>query len=464
MVNSLPAVVIDNGSSTTRAGFASDEIPSLVYNSVYQRDDQGNVIVGDENVNSHPDLDVMTLVKDGLIYDYENIASNWQYAYDSLDNGNGVDPKDHPLVMTEETWNTTKNKTAMAQLAFEQFNVPLFSLVKSPLAQLYHAGRLSGLVIDVGASKVSVTPILDGIIQQKSTFHSKYGGDFVTLHAMRSLEAKLGHQPAQLDFARLIPSKYASGTVLDSFKAYHATHNLLHNFKQTMLYVTEPPPGVPPQSSYYLGPPHQHPSAYQLPDKTLVSYKDNEIIPLTEPLFVPHSYKLPGVPVPDPSFEKPHTHGLLNIVLFTIKSLELSFMSSVANESQSLSANARFNDVMRQLFQNFLLTGGGSLLPGLSDRLCGDLGRSAPQVLPNYAITGTYKLYITPLRNHAAGDIHDVFEKRFGAWLGASTLANMLNMSTEGDNGSVNVALDNWFISKADYEELGEDYIVEKYK
>ncbi|KAF7999925.1 hypothetical protein HF325_005774 [Metschnikowia pulcherrima] len=79
-------------------------------------------------------------------------------------------------------------------------------------------------------------------------------------------------------------------------------------------------------------------------------------------------------------------------------------------------------------------------------------------------ITGSYKLYISPLRNHSTGSIHDVFDKKFGAWLGAANLASMLRENSEDDNGSVAIALDNWFVSKADYEEMGEDMIVEKFK
>lgn len=104
------------------------------------------------------------------------------------------------------------------------------------------------------------------------------------------------------------------------------------------------------------------------------------------------------------------------------------------------------------------------MLPGFSDRVCGDISRTAPSVLPNYMITSQYKIYINPLRNYPLGDINDIFDKKFGSWLGAANLANMLNDAVEDENGSANIALDNWFISKADYEELGEDLVVEKFK
>lgn len=462
MVNSLPAVVIDNGTHTTRAGFALEDIPSLVFNTNYALDSAGKAIVGDDAIAQHPELEVMTLMDNGLIYNFDHIADNWQYVYDNLDAGNGANSKEYPLMMTEAVWNTAKNKANTAQIAFETFEVPLFSLVKAPLAQLYHMGRSSGLVVDIGASHASVTPILDGIIQLKSYFHSKYAGDFQSLHCLRSLEAKLGYSPTQLDYTRLLPKKYAQSQVSDSFKLYYVAHNLLYNLKQTMVHVNEPPPGMATNNAYYHQNHYPHPTHYQLPDGTHVPYSNHDIIPLGEPLFAPHAYKLPGVPVPDPAFDKASTHGISNLILFTVKSLETAFMSSITNENQSSTANARFNDILRQLFTNTLITGGGSLVPGLAERICGDLSRNAPQMLPNYLYTGSYKLYISPIRNHAQNDLNDTFDKKFGSWLGAANLAGMLKENIEDDSG--NIALDNWFVSKADYEELGEDLIVEKFK
>lgn len=465
MATLLPAVVIDNGSSTTRAGFSLEELPSLIYSSNYAVKKDGNVVVGDSEIVKNPDSEVMTLIDDGVIYNTDNIIHNWNYAYDNLDGGNGVASSDHPLMITEPVWNSNKTKSDLAQIAFEQLQVPLFSIVKSPLAQLYHMGRSSGLVVDIGGSVTSVTPILDGIVQQKSSFHSKYAGDFVSLHSLRSLESKLDYQPLQLDYARLLPRKLGVCEMSESFKLYHVNNNVLLHFKQTMLSVSEPQHGMGGPGGYYAPQPHhQHPAVYQLPDRTHVSYNDGELYSLTEPLFLPYMYNLPGITIPEASVEKASTHGLCNLVLFALKNLEATFMSSVTNESQSATANNRFNEILRLIFSSMLITGGGSLIPGLSERLCGELIRLTPQVLPNYLFNGSYRVNINVLRNAGAGDINETLDRKFGAWLGAANLASMLKASPIDDSGSSNIALENWFVSKANYEELGQDYIVERFK
>lgn len=466
MVQSVPAVVIDNGSNTTRAGFALEEIPSLVYNSNYVVDASGRIIVGNDEIAKHPELDVIMLTDDGTFSNPENLAPNWRYAFENLDGGNGVDATETPLMVTEPTWNSSRAKAQMAQIAFEDLTVPLFSIVKTPLAQLYYMGRSSGLVIDIGSSVASVTPVLDGIIQLKSCFRSKYAGDFVDLHCLSSLLAKMNTNLTQPDYSRLLPKKFQQGVASGSFKLYYTSHDILRNFKQTMLHANGTPPGIAPTIMYHsLQPVHQHPPYYQLTDGSQIPYSDHDILPLVEAMFAPHAYKIPGVNVPEPALDKASTHGISNLILFALKNLESSFMSSMANDNQNSSANARFNEVLKQLLANVLITGGGSLVSGFSDRLCGDLSRSAPQVLPNYyALLSSYRQGLSPLRNHGSRGLNDALEKQFSAWLGAANLAAMLRENFGDESGTASIALDNWFISKSDYDELGEDLIVEKFK
>jgi actin-related protein 9 len=48
------------------------------------------------------------------------------------------------------------------QIFFERFNVAAFSILDRPMAQLYAAGALSGLVVDISDTLTDITPIYDG--------------------------------------------------------------------------------------------------------------------------------------------------------------------------------------------------------------------------------------------------------------------------------------------------------------
>lgn len=422
MVYSSPAIVIDNGSYTTKSGFALEDLPSLVFNSNYLFDSSApeKVIIGDDEICSKPENEIMTLLDNGVIYNFDKIVDNWNYIFENIDNNNSVDPKEFPLMMTEEPWNTSKNRLKTTQIVFENFEVPLFSLVKTPLAQLYHMGQSTGLVIDIGASTTSVTPILDGIIQNKSAFHSKYAGDFLNLQILSFFESKVG-------FDMLVPKKFQTSS--PSFKNYYVSHNVLQDYKIS-------------RSKDYI-----------LPSGVTVSGELNYMASL----FQPNLNKLPNITIPEPVYDKPQTHGLVNLIFSSLKSLETSLVPMIG---QGGNTHVRFNEILKNLLSNVLITGGTSLSQGLCERVINDLRALNAQYFPNY---GFNPYYIQQINTYQPGDVNEVWDKQFSSWLGACNLAGMLNDNSEDSNG-VNIALENWFITKSDYEELGEDLILEKFK
>lgn len=42
-----------------------------------------------------------------------------------------VNPSEHPVIVTEPTWNTTANRERMAEIMFEEFNVPAFYIANT---------------------------------------------------------------------------------------------------------------------------------------------------------------------------------------------------------------------------------------------------------------------------------------------------------------------------------------------
>lgn len=42
-----------------------------------------------------------------------------------------VDASEHPILVTEPTWNTPENRERMAEIMFEEFNVPAFYIANT---------------------------------------------------------------------------------------------------------------------------------------------------------------------------------------------------------------------------------------------------------------------------------------------------------------------------------------------
>lgn len=428
MTYTAPVVVIDNGSYTTKAGFSLEDLPSLVFNSNYMKHDKTQqVIIGDELMENNSEQQVMKLLDDGLIYDFDNIVHNWQYVFDNVDNNNPINSSEFPLVVTEQPWNTSKNKVNSCQIAFETLQVPIFSLVKTPLAQLYRCGKSTGLVIDIGSSVTSVTPILDGVIQLKCSYHSKYAGDFVNLHVLNYLESKTA-------INSLLPSKFANSS--ESFKQYYISRNILQEYKNLSL-------------NYQI-------KDYQLYNHEFINVSDQQNY--LENLFDPTLNKLPNIHIPEPSIDKPGSHGLTNLVFLALKNLESTLLPQNTNDNTSQNRYQKFIEIFKLLLSNVLITGGTSAANGLPDHIINDLRALTQKYFPNYPFSYAVQ-QIRPSNTENA----EIWDRQFGAWFGACNLASMLNDNDEKSN-SAKIALDNWFITKADYEELGEDLVAEKFK
>ncbi len=48
-----------------------------------------------------------------------------------------VDPKDHPILVTEPAWNTPANRERMAEIMFEDFQVPAFYISNNAVLSAY---------------------------------------------------------------------------------------------------------------------------------------------------------------------------------------------------------------------------------------------------------------------------------------------------------------------------------------
>ncbi|KAI5966277.1 uncharacterized protein KGF55_000586 [Candida pseudojiufengensis] len=432
MAYTAPAVVIDNGSYTTKAGFASEDLPSLVFNSNYtQIPETKKIIIGDEEMEQNSQYPVQTLLEDGVIYNFDNIVHNWRYVYDNIDNYNSINSKDYPLVMTEQSWNPMKNKIKTCQLVFEELEVPIFSLVKNPISQLYRSGRSTGLVVDIGSSVTSVTPIIDGVIQGKSTFHTKFAGDFLNLHVINYLQTKI----QSID--ELLPNKFRSNLASDSFKAYYMSTNILQEYKNLT-------------SNYQISNFEIYDHKYLNVSDQHNSYLNNLFNPLANPI---PNFNLMTEP---PSLDKPSTQGLSSLFYLVLKNLEASLLPTT-NEGPSQNRFAKFMEIFKNVISNVLITGGTSLAGDLSHMIINNLKYITQQEFPNYSF------HYNVQQIKSSSDSSEIWDKQFSSWLGACNLACMLN-DNEDNSSSAKIALDNWFITKADYEELGEDLIVEKFK
>ncbi|KAG6820436.1 hypothetical protein H0H93_000432 [Arthromyces matolae] len=396
----VSALVVDIGASTTRAGYAGDDTPKAVIPTTYgyhntggdeAMDVQGadakqsarpmNLYVGENGPSVwRAGMEVANPIVDGLINDFSAIPPLIEHA---ISNVMRCNPSEHPILVTEPTWNTPAHRERMAEIFFEEFHVPAFYIANTAVLSAFSAGRGTALVIDVGKTMASVTPVVDGFVLRKGLSYSSLP-KLVHAHARHVLgsptSARRGiellphqlianKQPVDLN----APPRYTlrEDRVADTTESWrlwaeaqeveewvHSVAGVLEQGWNDQIAATRPPK------------PYEFPTGYN-------TYFGAERLSVGEQFFYhPHS-----LVASNPNLPK-HIPALIGE----------TFRSCDAELRQVLSSNV-------------VVTGGGTLFTGFTDRLQSELTRGFPHT-----------------KIHAPGN---PIERKHGAWLGGSILASL---------------------------------------
>ncbi|KAJ9632229.1 Nuclear actin-protein involved in chromatin remodeling [Taxawa tesnikishii (nom. ined.)] len=163
------AIVIDNGSSSVRAGWQFEQSPRLVIPPLMAR-------YTDRKLNRK-----LTFIGSELYFDgtargqakniYEagsNIVNNWDvqegvldYIFIKLGMGNANGAIDRPVVMTEPLANTAYTRRVMSEILFELYGVPSAAYGIDSLFSYAHNGGRTGIVASSSYMSTHLIPVLD---------------------------------------------------------------------------------------------------------------------------------------------------------------------------------------------------------------------------------------------------------------------------------------------------------------
>lgn len=440
-LDEVSALVLDPGYSSVRAGFAGEDTPKSIIPSYYgETGDSANLRLFGDHVIDRPRENMAIknpLNQDGLVDDWDAAEALWQYSFAAkltglrpnkalqewLNNPENVPNlqqamreaentekplEDHPLFMTEPSWNTAKAREKCAEIAIESWGTPAFYIGRQGVMAAFASGKATALIVDIGASNTSVTPVHDGIILKKSVQRSHLAGNFISSQ-IRNMLASNQPEPITITPHYLIKSK----TAVDASQPANA---ILRDF----------PPGFkPPQPSF---------RRYQ-EERTLLEFK--ELVVQVWPGPIPLLSSTNGVTqeeiargYPGKTFEFPDGYNQLfssdrykvaeslfdhRAYIAQPSNLHSSHeaFTSPPTQEQTLTAMIRASlshvdvDIRPLMLANVVVTGGSSLLPGLTERLNNELQRMFPS---------------TRVRLQAAGNVP---ERKFGSWIGGSIMASL---------------------------------------
>ncbi|TPX59709.1 hypothetical protein PhCBS80983_g02298 [Powellomyces hirtus] len=435
----VSALVFDIGSSTSKVGYAGEDTPKAVYPSwVGMPDDSGMEVMdvdeqgpsgglvrrADEEsdlkpVKSErrkprryvgetelypwkPNVELRNPMKESVVEDWEGYEALWDHAFSRL----RVESSEHPLLLSEPSWNPRESREKLIELAFEKYDVPCFYLARSAVLAAFAAGRSTALVLDSGGSMTSAVPVVDGYVLKKAIQKQPFAGRYVSNQALLHLKARgisvtpqyLVSNKAAVDAGQ--PAKFDLRERPNTSPSYHnlAVERAIDEFKETVCHVSE--------FAFDENALQQRPiKNYEFPDGYNNAFAI-ERFKITESLFTPR-YMLQEQQQPN------------DMVAPAPQPQPMSITQLIQN-----SVNMCDPDLRTQLYPNVVLTGANTLLPGFADRVHSELLSAAPG----------FKTKI-----QAAGQ---TTERRFSPWIGGSILASL---------GTFHQL----WISKEEYAELG---------
>ena len=346
-MDDLAALVIDSGSSVCKAGFAGHDRPRVCISSVvgrptahHQHQHQHHqsstsiksanksLFIGGDAQRERASLHLHHPVKNGIVTNWEEMEQIWGHIFKNELN---VSPENHPILLTEPSFNTRANREQAASVLFEKFAPPALYIANSSLLALYASGQLTGTVLEVGGGLTQVLPIHgDRILAYAAGRYHHLAGDQLT------------------DYLARLVGQFHPTDYFNSVSKTSANRETVREMKEQLCFVAS---DYHQQRELFTGCTEEHLCSYNLPDGQTITLGIEPRIRCAEALFRP---SLLGREFYD-------TFGLHQIVHRSVSQCEANLQAD--------------------LLGNIILAGGSSLFPGLAPRLEKELSKMvSPEV------------------------------------------------------------------------------------
>ena len=429
----VSAIVIDMGNTCTKSGYAGEDSPKYVIPSSVgviggEAGAAAERRAGTNALSVRADgMRVEPALSDGVVVDWDAAESILDHTYKACLSSN---PADHPLLLAEANHNTKAAREKMAELAFEKFNVPALFLSKSAVLTAFASGRGTALVLDIGGGGASAAAVHDGYLLKKSVRRHALAGDLINELVMRSAQLR-SQPPPLLPLYTLKRIEVGPGEYNSSYVDYPGTHPSFHKYHLLQLFKDVKESAcrcamVAPTETYPLD---TSPWEYEMPDRSSLDIS-------WERCHIPELFFTPSLlqTTPPPWLTEGGEGASASA---SAGAAELAGMvpEGVMSLPDLITETIRGcdTDMRRELWGSIIVSGGCSLLPGMSERLHGRLNELVPQMSMKVKV-------IAPTTPQ---------ERRFSVWIGGSILASL---------GS----FQQLWMSKAEYEEQGAQGILRK--
>ncbi|KPI89697.1 putative actin-like protein [Leptomonas seymouri] len=192
---STAAVVLDCGSSHSRAGFGGEkgprlDVPTLVgyprHRGIAMAAGMNEQEVGEEALLKQGSLNVHHPIHNGFIQDWGDVEKLWSHLFF---NELRVSPETHCFLLTEPVNTPSPQRERTLEIMMETFRAHSLYLGTSQVLSLYSYGLTTGLVVDSGKDVTRAVPIHEGYALGRHVTQSSVAGAALTSYLGKLLRA-----------------------------------------------------------------------------------------------------------------------------------------------------------------------------------------------------------------------------------------------------------------------------------
>lgn len=317
-----PPIILDNGTGMLKIGYAGEMQPRALVPTILGLPKKKSLHFKETSIlqmepnlfnTKQSSLSLTYPMVNGIIDNWKDMEILWHHLFDQELQ---IDPKNHPLMITEVPLNPKYHRENIAQVMFEKFQVPALQICTPNILSLYASGRTTGLILDCGEGVTSLVPIYDAFVIPLGVCRQNLAG---------------------LDLTNYLK-------ILLNQKGYNflttCEHEVARDIKETTCYIP-----LDYNNELKLNKnSHNCLTQYLLPDGNHIQII-NERFQTPELVFNPK-----------------------------LASYEYKSVHQAVYESISMCEI----DIRKNIWSNIILTGGGTMFPGFVERLQFELDRLAP--------------------------------------------------------------------------------------
>lgn len=187
------SIVLDIGSSWIRAGFSGEDSPRCQFPTIVSHypgaDDK---TVGEEAL-MRQGLKMNYPIEWGVVVRWDDMERILRHA---VTGKLGMTLEEHSVLLTEPAGTPKRNREKLTELMFDELHCPAICIENQSVLALMAAGRLTGLVVDLGGGISQSVPIYEGYNLPRGICHRGLDGEMLT-QVLRTLLMQSGHSRLQ---------------------------------------------------------------------------------------------------------------------------------------------------------------------------------------------------------------------------------------------------------------------------